>query len=629
MSYLLLGASLVALVAAPAVISWARRAQWTLAALDGFVLVSIGGLTIAHVLPEAVEMAGWASLLAALVGLGGPIVLERWMRAAARQVHVAALFLALTGILAHAFVDGMVIAGPGHLGEGTVGALALAVVVHRLPVALTVWTLLAAPYGWARASLALGLIALGTVMGFFGGSEVVGPEAHSVWLGWFEALVAGSLLHVVLHRATHEAAATVRGWRIAAGLGALTGLALVLALSPVGHAGEHAAHEAGVTEVLLALALESAPALLLAYLVSGVVHAWLPKAGVAWLGRGNALSQSTRGVAFGLPLPMCSCGVIPVYRSLILQGVPATAAMAFFVATPELGLDAIFLSIPLLGPEITAARVVAAAVVALLVGVVVGRMARKRTLGVLGSAAVPDRPADLRGRLRESVRVGFGEMVDATSSWIVLGLVVAAVLDPMLTDSQSPLHHVPDLAEVAVFALLGMPAYVCASGATPLVAVLIAHGVSPGAAVAFLLTGPATNVTTFGVLSALHGRRVAIVFGALVGGAAIGIGHLVNAVLPNLTTAPIEHLHLDDAGHLRVASLAVLLLLVVLSVLRQGPREFIAHIVPGDNDECNGACGAPCHDDGDRGGGHGCHDHDHAPGPKGEGCGSGSGGCCG
>ena len=99
MSALLLGSSLVALAIAPWLSGVAERAARLMALLDGFVFVAIGGLVVAHVLPEAVEAAGWSALLVALLGLAGPLVIERWLHGAARQVHTAALFLAIVGIV--------------------------------------------------------------------------------------------------------------------------------------------------------------------------------------------------------------------------------------------------------------------------------------------------------------------------------------------------------------------------------------------------------------------------------------------------------------------------------------------------------------------------------------------------
>src|SRR5262249_52536105 len=140
-------------------------------------------------------------------------------------------------------------------------------------------------------------------------------------------------------------------------------------------------------------------------------------------------------------------------------------------------------------------------------------------LTVGGSAPVAERAqehaargtkAPIAARLAGGLRYGFGDMVDSTAPWILVGLGLAALLGPWL--SAGGVEGVPRALEVPLFALIGMPLYVCASGSTPLAAVLIAKGVSPGAAIAFLLTGPATNVTTFGVLARLHSKKTAALF---------------------------------------------------------------------------------------------------------------------
>jgi hypothetical protein len=289
-------------------------------------------------------------------------------------------------------------------------------------------------------------------------------------------------------------------------------------------------------------------------------------------------------VAFGLPLPICSCGVIPLYRTLVVQGAPATAAMAFLVATPELGLDAILISLPLLGTEMTIARVVAAGIVAVLIGWLVGRMASV----VAASQPALEAPAVVRGsvmaRMRAGLRYGFGEIVDHVGPWLLLGLVIASLAEPLLDGDW--IVMLPFGVDVVIFALLGMPMYVCASGATPLVAVLLHKGVSPGAALAFLLSGPATNITTFGVLRDIHGRRIAVVFAAAIAGASIGLGILLNLVLTEPTGLELHAAVHEDPTLLAMASLGVLVVVFMLSVLRQGPRSFVGQVLApyGDDD---------------------------------------------
>jgi uncharacterized membrane protein YraQ (UPF0718 family) len=327
----------------------------------------------------------------------------------------------------------------------------------------------------------------------------------------------------------------------------------------------------------LSLALESAPALVLAYLMAGLLSVFLPHSSVAWMGRGGRWQQALRGMTIGLPLPICSCGVVPLYRSLVLRGAPMAAAMAFLVATPELGLDAIFLSVPLLGAKMTIIRVVGAMVVALTVGWVVAKAAPAAATARPLQVVEPPPPGELlTGRFRRALRVGFGEVVDHTAPWILLGLAIAAVATPLVDTGM--LATIPRGLDVVVFALIGLPIYVCAAAATPLVAVLLAGGVSPGAALAFLLTGPATNVTTFGVLTQLHGRRVALTFSVTIIGLSLVLGWVVNLIVPELHGITVAELRPEGASPIKVLSLAVLVLAILSSILRRGARGFVGEI---------------------------------------------------
>jgi len=593
----LLVLSLVALVAAPVIYRVADRASLALAALDGFIMVTIAGLAAVHIIPHSVEAGGPWVIALAIFGFLGPGWAEHAMHRSADRVHSATMVLAVFGLLLHGFFDGVGLAGPlEHESK-----LGIAVVLHRLPVAITLWWLLR-PRDWRLASLVLFGLAV-TTIGGFATADILAPMLASKGLAFVQALIAGSVLHVVVHRPppTVMPSSVGRG-RLVSGIGALVGFAAVVLFS-----SEHITDAVHVTSsfgrLFLMLALESAPALLLAFALAGVVQAVLPGMGLSWMRRGTAPSQSLRGVAFGLPLPICSCGVIPIYQSLIAQSVPATAAMAFLVATPELGVDAVLISLPLLGAEMTVMRVVAAVVIAMVVGVFVGRIADRHA----GQGDKPHealkRNESFTKRLMAGLRYGFGEVVDHTGPWIALGIVLAALVGPVF---DSPwLLGLPWGVDVIIFTLLGMPTYVCASGATPLVAVLLLKGGSPGAALAFLMAGPATNITTFGVLSKLHGRRLALAFGGTIAVLAIVLGMIVNVVVGEMGGLSLPALHSDDQSIVNVASLFILGVLFLLSVLRQGPRGFMAQVHSPFQDGHSHDHDHGSHD-------HGSHSHGHS-----------------
>jgi hypothetical protein len=129
-----------------------------------------------------------------------------------------------------------------------------------------------------------------------------------------------------------------------------------------------------------------------------------------------------------------------------------------------------------------------------------------------------------------------------------------------------------------LFTLLGLPTYVCASGATPLVAVLLSSGVSPGAALAFLLTGPATNVTTFGVMGKLHGRKIAFIFSLTIIGFALTLGYLVNFLLPDVARVSMDQISGHASTSFNWVCLVLLSSAYLFSLLRRGARHFVGEL---------------------------------------------------
>ncbi len=586
MTYLAL--ALLALGLGPLLDRIAARKGFVAAAVDGFTFVAMSGIILGHVLPESIRHAGWWALVLAVAGIFGPTIFESMVKGLAGTAHRAALALGLLGLLTHAVVDGLALWSGVH-GRAT-SLLALAVVLHRIPAGMTVWWLVRPSSGKKVAWMLLGLMAAGTLVGYVF-AEPLAAKADESMAGLFQGLMGGALLHVVLHRIRLGAGRLGPTQRRAGGVGGLLGAALVAwILAGLGAIHAHPALGAGgFGDILLALSLASAPALVIAFILAGLVQVFLPKATVSWMKKGGAMTRSWKGMVFGLPLPICSCGVIPVYRSLVTQGVPLSAALAFLVATPELGLDAILLSWPLLGADMAIARVAAAAALALVVGRILARFDKNGSDAVELPSEDPDGP--WLHRLREAFRVGVVDLFDSTGPWILLGLVIAAVAAPVLSDDIA--HAVPRWLEVPLFALLGMPVYVCASGATPLVAVFLLKGVSPGAALAFLLTGPATNATTFGILADLHGKKVAFAFAITVAVVTVSMGYGINAVLPEARGSALsgstDHVHGTPA---QWTALGLLVAMLVGSVLRQGARGFVGRVLSwaGEAEEESSCC---------------------------------------
>jgi uncharacterized membrane protein YraQ (UPF0718 family) len=600
--------AMAALLAGIGLVPVLRSGPRVASALDGFVLTALLGLVVGHLIPESIADGGLLAVAAAVVGLFLPRLLEaEGLEEHGPSEPWAVLAVAGLGLSAHAFLDGTAL-GAASVAEHGGAALAAGVVLHKLPMGLV----LGAVGGTGRRSLAWSagaLVVVATFLGFILGSEAL-PSLGVQGLAVLQALVAGTLAHVAVQAPDEAGDSPADRWAAAAG--GLLGLGVMGAMFAIDDHGS-VARQAAAT--FLDLLLDTAPALLVAFVGAAVLSASLGDVAVRWVGRGGPASQALKGMAVGLPIPVCSCGVLPVYESLARRGVPPAAGLAFLVATPELGVDAILVSIPLIGWELTIARVIAAAAVAWLVGVVVGRFASTPKSDGGGEAS----SASFAERLRERLKWAFTELPDHLLPWMALGLVIAAILGPLVEDGA--IARLPAALQVPAATLAGLPLYVCATGSTPIAAVLVAKGLSPGAALAFLLSGPATNAATFGALSRLHGRSAAVAFAVAVGGGAMAAGYLVDALLPATAVAAITG-DAHGAGPIAWLSLVGLTVVAATSVLRVGPRGWMAslgavnrahHHDAHDHDVVPTALSgtATSHDHGHDGHDHHGHGHDH------------------
>ncbi|MEZ5990102.1 MAG: permease [Planctomycetota bacterium] len=579
MTNLLLG--LAVLFLGPLLVVAARRVRGTGPFIDAFVLVVLFGLVTLHILPHALVVVGWPGLGLAMLGFLAPLYAERALQGHEGGLRRLVVTFALIGLLVHAFSDGIGLSTGGHELHGEDGhehgareLLAWAVILHRIPVGVSIWWIIPRTLGYGVAIATLLVTALGTVFGYGFGEALLDAGSGTAIAG-FEAFLAGSLLHVVLH--AHIPVPRMKrepSWHLASFGGALLAAAVVFVLAY--NEGLLSPGEAGPDPgaAFVRLALESAPALVLAFTLVGLFQVLVPQRMLRRIGEGPPLMQAAKGVLFGLPLPICSCGVVPVYRSLVGRGASLAAATAFLIATPELEIAAVLLTLQLMGPELALVRIAAAATLALLVGVLLNRI-----IGRGGPPAEPTVEADEdepRAPWLRVLTLGFREMVDHTAVWILLGLGVSALLMPHVDEGM--IGGLPEFWQVPLAALLGLPLYVCASGSTPVAAVFLAQGLSPGSVLAFLLTGPATNVSTFGILARLHDRRTAAWFGILAFGLACAIGWVVDLVLPPLGAPPIVTAEDHGGSPLQWACLALLTGAFVLSLLRRGTRFVLSQL---------------------------------------------------
>jgi uncharacterized protein len=573
-----------------------RRSLRWIALLDGLIIVTVGGLVMIHLIPHSVQLGGVWALVAAGLGVVLPGILERGFARGDKRAGPWIAVLALTGLAVHALLDGAALAAPDahalveghsdHSDEAAHSLLALGVLLHRLPVGLLLGLQVLPQLGWARTIGVATMMAAGTVAGFAVGLDSL-ASLPLEGVGIFQGLVGGMLLHIIFQHA-EPGMLSQRSERIGA-LGGLGGVGVLVWLAYDHPIALHCAQEVGASGTFMALALEGAPALLLAFAGAGLLKAFLKPQGTQRLGRGGRWQQGLAGVTFGLSRAGSASAPLPMYQALLRRGVPVTAAVAFLVAAPALGLDALLLSVPLLGQPLAWTRLAIALVVALAVGWLIGAVAPSREAGQVGAGDAGDAgdvggagqggqaSARLGERLRAAARYGFVELFDRAVPWLLLGLMTASLLEPALHSGQ--LKALSQGWEVPLMALLGLPAYVCAAGATPLVAVLMHKGLTAGAGLAFLVTGPAVSLAGLGVLSRLHGRGVALLFGGALVGVACGLGYVVDGLSPSLGGEIALHaVAKSEHGLLHWGSLAALGALLLGSWLRRGPRGWVTDL---------------------------------------------------
>lgn len=568
---LLLAIATLALVVGPLLERTARGQPRIAGMVDGMTVGGIVVVALLHLMPESAAHLGlWAALLM-LIGLFLPLVTERALvkRWQGWRITVGALILVL--FVAHLLFEGAALASTVN-NERLAIATVLVVAGHNLPLGVLLWGQTRQRFGRAWSMVVIGAVAAITWFG------PLMPISSPTFSALCSALLAGGLLHLVLqHDSAHHAPedhARRNAWAAVGAVGAAWLLIKYLGVEE-GHS-EHAHGGAHLPAAFLDLFLETAPPLLLGVIGAGLIEAFLPEVATRWLSRGSSFSQALRGVVIGTPMPVCSCGVLPIYRALILKGVPATAALALLVSAPEIGIDSLLLSLKLLGWQATVARLCAALILALCIGWFVGRLAGVRV------PQAPDHGEKARARPGfANVAHGLFETWAHLGPWILFGLFAAVFIEPFMTPGSTEwVRSIAPWKQIIALSLLGMPSYICATAATPLAALLLVSGFSPGAVLAFLLTGPATNWTTFMALRRLHSTRVAVAFALSALTLTFVLGIAVNAILPSAGVARASGAG-EELGSVNVLCAGLLCALTLWVLVREGPRGFLSQLSPG------------------------------------------------
>jgi len=302
---------------------------------------------------------------------------------------------------------------------------------------------------------------------------------------------------------------------------------------------------------------DMAPFLLFGFLVAGLLAVFFRSEFVEKHLGGSGFLQVVKASVFGVPLPLCSCGVIPVAASLRKHGAGPGATASFLISTPQTGVDSIMVTLSLLGPVFAVFRPLVAFVTGIVGGMLVNLFGEKESavkkedvdlcdtgcmddleheMGSLDSHdhEYEDSKGAARSRtlnkIRFALRYGFVTIPADINKTLVVGLLVAAAISALVPDDYFAGVLGSGFLSMLIMMAVGIPIYVCATASVPIAAVLIMKGISPGAALVFLMTGPATNAATISTIWKIMGRRSAVIYLLTVAVSALAAGMLLNAL---------------------------------------------------------------------------------------------------
>ena len=294
------------------------------------------------------------------------------------------------------------------------------------------------------------------------------------------------------------------------------------------------------------LLLEASVFILFGLLVSGLLRIFLDPGVVSrHLGQGRFRSVFKASL-IGIPIPLCSCGVLPAAATLKKQGANNGAVTSFLISTPESGVDSIAITYALMDPIMTVVRPVTAFFTAFVAGITENLLGKPKIMPPIA----PDLSCPVDGccdgvnctpklhrnhhhfldKARAGFRFAFTDVWGDLAVWFLFGLLLSAMITVLIPESLFSRYLGGGLGAMLIMLGVGIPIYICATASTPIAAALILHGVSPGAALVFLMTGPATNITSLTVLIGILGKRATAIYLTAIAVCAVGFGLLVDRI---------------------------------------------------------------------------------------------------
>lgn len=336
---------------------------------------------------------------------------------------------------------------------------------------------------------------------------------------------------------------------------------------------------------------EMSPYLLLGFFLAGLMHAFIPGQYYTRHLAAPNFTSVVKAALFGIPLPLCSCGVIPTAMSLRKEGASKGAVASFLIATPQTGVDSIIATFSLMGLPFAVVRPLAA----LLTAVFGGAMVNAFSDSAAGHAdnRVGEEKSEqktLYKKMKSALSYAFVEMMEDIGKWLVIGLVVAGLITVFVPDTWFAMFKGNTLASMLLVLVIAVPMYLCATGSIPIAVALMIKGLTPGAALVLLMAGPACNMASILVVRKVLGTRtlilylLSIIFGAVAFGWVIDLLQFGGTIdFMGGIVAQSACCAEPDSWFSWLCTIVLALLLINALVLQR--------LRPGGHSHCHGCCG--------------------------------------
>lgn len=296
----------------------------------------------------------------------------------------------------------------------------------------------------------------------------------------------------------------------------------------------------------IAILSEMSPYLLLGFFFAGLLYAFIPKQRIESYFNGSPLRSSVLASVFGIPLPLCSCGVIPTGTAFYKNGASKGGTVSFLISTPQTGVDSILATFSLLGLPFAIIRPLTALITGITGGLITSKITTREAHTAIDQQTIVTHNS-LKQKIVAAMRYGFVDFIQDISKWLVIGLVLAAIISALIPNTFFEMLNLSPLLQMLMVLAVSIPLYICATGSIPLAAILILKGISPGAAFVLLMAGPATNAATITMIGKVLGKRSLLAYlGTIIVGA-LSAGLVIDYVLPQEWFTHIASQHLGHA----------------------------------------------------------------------------------